>query len=73
MVKNGFPCYTLVTQYRMQPEISALIKPIYPLLIDHESVKNRSNIRGVMKNIYFIHHEMHEEKVIIQKYLFYIY
>lgn len=63
MVKNGYPCYTLTTQHRMRPEISSLMKPIYPFLMDHESVKNRSNIRGVSKNVYFIHHEMHEDKV----------
>lgn len=63
MVKNGFPCYTLATQHRMRPEISALMKPIYPFLIDHKSVKHRSNIGGVTKNIYFIHHKVNEEKV----------
>lgn len=63
MVKNGFPCYTLETQHRMRPEISALMLPIYPFLKDHESVKGRSNVCGVTKNVFFIHHEMHEEKV----------
>ncbi|VVC44292.1 P-loop containing nucleoside triphosphate hydrolase [Cinara cedri] len=64
MVQNGFPYHTLVTQYRMCPEISALMKPIYPNLKNHESVINRGDIRGVTKNVYFIHHEMQEEKVI---------
>lgn len=63
LVTNGFPCYTLTTQHRMCPEISALIQPIYPFLKDHETVKSKSNIRGLKKNIYFIHHENHEEKV----------
>jgi hypothetical protein len=63
MVKNGFPCYTLATQHRMRPEISALMKPIYPFLMDHKSVNHRSNISGVTKNIYFIHHKVPEEKV----------
>jgi len=63
MVKNGFPCYTLATQHRMRPEISALMKPIYPFLMDHKSVNHRSNISGVNKNIYFIHHKVPEEKV----------
>lgn len=63
MVKNGFPCHTLATQHRMRPEISALMKPIYPFLSDHEIVKNRSKICGVSKNVYFIHHNIHEEKV----------
>ncbi|CAI6350819.1 unnamed protein product [Macrosiphum euphorbiae] len=64
MVKNGFPCYTLATQHRMRPEISALMKPIYPFLMDHKSVKHRSDIGGVTKNIYFIHHTVNEEKEI---------
>lgn len=63
MVTNGYPCHTLVTQYRMCPEISALMKPIYPYLKNHESVINRSDICGVTKNVYFIHHEIQEEKV----------
>lgn len=63
MVKNGFPCYTLATQHRMRPEISALMKPIYPFLNDHQSVKDRSDICGVTKNVCFIHHNVHEEKV----------
>lgn len=63
MLKNGFPCFTLVTQHRMRPEISTLMLPIYPFLKDHSSVKNRQNIRGVSKNVYFIHHEIKEEKV----------
>jgi len=63
MVKNGFPCYTLATQHRMRPEISGLMKPIYPFLMDHESVKHRSDIGGVTKNVYFIHHKLHETEV----------
>lgn len=54
----------------MRPEISTIIQPIYPFLKDHESVKNRSNIRGVTKCVYFIHHEVREEKVSnTQKYI----
>lgn len=63
MVKNGFPCYTLATQHRMRPEISALMKPIYPFLMDHKSVKHRNDISGVTKNLYFIHHTVNEETV----------
>lgn len=69
LVENGFPCYTLTTQHRMRPKISTIMRPIYPFLKDHESVKNRSNIRGVTKSVYFIHHEVHEEKVSNQKYI----
>ncbi|XP_050430378.1 NFX1-type zinc finger-containing protein 1-like [Adelges cooleyi] len=64
LVKNGFPCHTLETQHRMRPEISSLMLPIYPFLKDHESVNNRDDIRGVTKNVYFIHHEVQEEKVL---------
>lgn len=54
----------------MRPEISDLILPIYPFLKDHESVKNRCNIRGVTKNVYFIHHEVNEDKVSNKPYVF---
>jgi len=62
MINHGFPYYSLTTQHRMRPTLSTLLQPIYPLLMDHESVKNRSNIRGLAKNVYFIHHEKNEEK-----------
>jgi len=62
MINNKFPCYTLSTQHRMRPTISALVKPIYPHLRDHKKVRNRNNILGVTKNVYFINHENREEK-----------
>lgn len=47
----------------MRSEISTLMLPIYPFLKNHESVENRSDIRGVTKNVCFIHHSIQEEKV----------
>jgi AAA+ superfamily predicted ATPase len=40
----------------MRPDISYLIKDTYPDLLDHEKVMNRDNIKGVDKNILFVHH-----------------
>ncbi|XP_044753526.1 NFX1-type zinc finger-containing protein 1-like isoform X3 [Coccinella septempunctata] len=62
MVQNEVQCFTLNTQHRMRPEISALIKPsIYPDLKDHESVMERPRIQGIDKCLYFIDHEHPEE------------
>ncbi|XP_077302471.1 NFX1-type zinc finger-containing protein 1-like [Arctopsyche grandis] len=54
----------LVTQHRMRLEISNLITPlIYENLNDHHSVKQYPNVKGVSKNIFFIHHDYPETKM----------
>jgi len=64
MVNINIPSYILEEQHRMRPEISGLVSPaIYPHLRDHQSVKDRPNVRGVDKNVFFITHFAHEEKV----------
>ena len=47
LIKNGFDFVTLITQRRMRPEISKVMKLIYPDLEDHSSVENRQCIRGI--------------------------
>ncbi|XP_041359513.1 NFX1-type zinc finger-containing protein 1-like [Gigantopelta aegis] len=48
-------------QHRMRPEISRVMKAIYPELEDDESVKSFPDVRGVSQNIAFIEHEyLHE-------------
>jgi AAA+ superfamily predicted ATPase len=56
LVNSGYQPAQLQIQHRMRPTISYLIKDTYPDLLDHEKVKNRDNIKGVDKNILFIHH-----------------
>ncbi|XP_001601379.1 NFX1-type zinc finger-containing protein 1 isoform X2 [Nasonia vitripennis] len=61
MVKTRGDCTQLAHQHRMRPEFAKLITPsIYDTLYNHESVFNRDNIKGVVKNLFFLHHENHE-------------
>ncbi|KAI6651709.1 NFX1-type zinc finger-containing protein 1 isoform b precursor [Oopsacas minuta] len=61
LVTRGVDHVTLNTQHRMRPEISALIKPIYPGLEDFPAVHDYPPVRGVKNNIYFIHHNNAED------------
>jgi hypothetical protein len=54
----GFPYASLQVQHRMRPEISALVKPTYPHLQDHESVLRHPKVRGVVDNVVFIDHRV---------------
>ncbi|KAL3859446.1 hypothetical protein ACJMK2_009666 [Sinanodonta woodiana] len=60
LVKNGVHCVTLLEQHRMRPEISVLVRHIYPNLMDHSLVKQYGNVKGLERNIFFIEHT-HEE------------
>ena len=54
--KNQLEC-----QHRMRPEISKLITPsIYKTLYNSESVFKYPNVKGLVKNVYFIDHQ-HQE------------
>lgn len=57
-----YPCVSLTHQRRMRPEISEIIKIIYPNLQNSPSVFNRPHILGVTgKSIYFLNHNYLEE------------
>eukprot|EP01054_Gregarina_sp_Poly1_P010559 Gregarina_sp_Poly_1__10558@NODE_781_length_6314_cov_28_558028_g573_i0_p2_GENE_NODE_781_length_6314_cov_28_558028_g573_i0NODE_781_length_6314_cov_28_558028_g573_i0_p2_ORF_typecomplete_len254_score38_59AAA_12/PF13087_6/1_2e25AAA_11/PF13086_6/1_1e15AAA_11/PF13086_6/1_4e03AAA_30/PF13604_6/0_00078Viral_helicase1/PF01443_18/0_0056_NODE_781_length_6314_cov_28_558028_g573_i032383999 len=60
LILNDFPRVRLNTQHRMIPEISKLMTVFYDDLQDHETTKNRQNIKGVTKNMMFIHHDKPE-------------
>ncbi|KAK3589661.1 hypothetical protein CHS0354_015165 [Potamilus streckersoni] len=60
MVNNGIQCDCLEEQHRMRPEISMLLRHIYPNLRDHESVSEYEHIRGVGSDIFFIDHNQEE-------------
>ncbi|XP_069679800.1 NFX1-type zinc finger-containing protein 1-like isoform X4 [Periplaneta americana] len=63
MVSNGMHCETLKVQHRMRPEIARLIVPsIYPDLRNHNSVLSFPKIRGVVKNLFFVTHDIPEEE-----------
>ena len=62
LIKNKLEYVTLTCQHRMRPEISILMKHFYDIEIkDHDTVKNRDNIIGVNKNIFFICHTNAED------------
>ena len=61
LVRKSFPRATLQIQHRMRPEIAELVCPhIYDTLINHESVLHYKNVKGICKNLFFIHHESPE-------------
>lgn len=55
------PVAQLNVQRRMRPEISALIKNIYPQLEDHPTVMNYPNVTGVGDNVYWLDHKKEED------------
>ncbi|KAI6660404.1 NFX1-type zinc finger-containing protein 1-like [Oopsacas minuta] len=61
LIKNKVEHVTLQHQHRMRPEISQLIRPIYPHLIDHDVVKGYEELYGVRENIFFIDHHIPED------------
>lgn len=62
LVLKGYPHTTLVSQHRMRPEISALIRHLtYPDLTDAPKTSGRPDLRGVQNNIVFIDHSQPEE------------
>ena len=57
-----FPLNMLLTQRRMRPEISRLVREtIYPNLKDGSVVENYANVRGISTNTFFINHCMPED------------
>lgn len=61
LIRNNFPHITLNIQHRMRPEIANLVRPhIYTSLVDHESVLQYGEVKGVKNNLFFIQHEHNE-------------
>jgi len=64
MVKNELHCDQLTIQHRMRPEIVKLIVPhVYKSLVNHESVLEYENIRGINGNLFFVAHTEAEKSV----------
>jgi len=61
MVNNGMKCLTLNVQHRMRPEISALIKHVYPVLENHPKVLTYPHVKGVGNDVMFISHQIPEK------------
>lgn len=60
MINNGLPYYCLQRQHRMRPEISELIRHIYPVLQDNDNVVSYGDIGGVRQNLFFLTHSVPE-------------
>lgn len=48
----------------MRPDISKLISPLYPKLVNHPYVSTYPDVLGVAENLYFVSHTIEEERVI---------
>ena len=59
-LNNNVPYVRLRTQRRMRPQISRLLSPIYPELIDHPSTFNRPAVVGLAHPAYFLTHQSPE-------------
>lgn len=62
LARSEYPCSTLTTQHRMHPDISQLIRPTYPGLLDSPKVSSRDPVRGLrpQTRIAFVNHN-HKE------------
>ena len=63
LIGNGVHHVTLDCQHRMRPEISNIMRIIYPKLKDHSKVTKYERIRGVTRNLYFIAHNNLEDQL----------
>ncbi|KAJ5817143.1 hypothetical protein N7447_009376 [Penicillium robsamsonii] len=55
------PIAQLNVQRRMRPEISQLIRSVYPKLEDHESVTTLPNVVGMRDNLFWLDHQCDED------------
>ena len=56
LINNELAYRCLGLQHRMRPEISRIMKIIYPKLSDHDVVKTYEPVKGVSQNAFFIDH-----------------
>ena len=61
LIINEFRHATLALQHRMRPDISSVMRLIYPMLVDNYVVGEYEHIRGVAVNMYFLTHECYED------------
>ena len=64
LIINHFRHATLTLQHRMRPEISSLMRLIYPMLVDNNIVMNYEHIRGTATNMYFVTHGYFEDPLL---------
>ena len=64
LILNDFRHATLTLQHRMRPEISSIMRLIYPMLVDNKIVTNYEHIKGTTNNMYFVTHNYFEDPLI---------
>ncbi|CAH1404175.1 unnamed protein product [Nezara viridula] len=63
MMRSGMKCCMLTNQHRMRPEIASLLSPaVYPPMKYNPTVHGLPKIRGLERNIFFIDHNVAENK-----------
>ncbi|KAL2174062.1 uncharacterized protein P884DRAFT_280455 [Thermothelomyces heterothallicus CBS 202.75] len=58
---RALPVAQLKVQRRMRPEISRLIRRVYPDLVDHDCVKNLPSVVGMRDNLFWLDHDHPED------------
>ena len=59
---NRIPSTQLTVQRRMRPSIADLVRlPLYPELVDHESVYRYPKVMGMLDNLYWFDHSNWED------------
>ncbi|KAL2192547.1 hypothetical protein P885DRAFT_47387 [Corynascus similis CBS 632.67] len=58
---QALPVAQLNVQRRMRPEISQLIRRVYPNLEDHDCVKNLPSVVGMQNNLFWLDHNHPED------------
>lgn len=63
LILKGYPHQTLLTQHRMRPEISSLVRSLtYPDLVDAPKTLGRPDLRGFQDNLIFVNHTRPEDE-----------
>jgi len=63
LVKAGVEHVTLSTQRRMHPDVSSLVRHIYPKLRDDPRVKEWPMVRGMRDRLFFLSHSVPEDRL----------
>lgn len=57
MIRNNLEYDCLQFQHRMRPDISRMMRKIYPELRDDDVVKSYDDVKGIANNVFFIDHK----------------
>ncbi|CAG2235698.1 NFX1-type zinc finger-containing protein 1 [Mytilus edulis] len=60
MICNNMAYDCLQFQHRMRPDISKMLRKIYPELKDDDAVKGYQDVKGISSNVFFIDHTYEE-------------